>query len=105
MSAFALAAKVDRYGLQKLFARKEINRVALRDLSKLVELTSPLEAAIDPDKIKALTKAMEEAGGVAQFCRDNTQFNENTLKHIMYVGRKTMARGKVLQELFEHFGI
>lgn len=105
MSRFARLANEDRYGLQKLFAKKSITKAEFDRVNILVKRTEVRTSGreIDPKKFAQLKKALDEAGGVAEFCRKNSQFSVDTMKHI-YQGRRKV-KGPVIDSLFAHFEI
>jgi hypothetical protein len=103
MSKFAKLAKLDRYNLQKLFARKVVTPEDLAIISSLVEDTEnkPTKGEITPAQIKALSKALKQAGGVIQFVKRNKRFSEVSLYQILDGRRKRIT--PMVKKLFDHF--
>jgi hypothetical protein len=105
MSRFARLAKLDRYELQKLFARKAEDTQEVGALYRKIEATAlkPAEGEITPAQLKKLAKAIEKAGGTYRFCKDNPKFAEKSVYQILSGRRKRVT--EKIQELFDHFNI
>lgn len=105
MSRFARLAKIDRYQLQKLFARQQDDTLELAKISVLVKTTplKPSEGEITARQIKALHKALNESGGVVAFCRANEEFPEQSVFGIL-AGKRVRITPKV-RKLLDHFGL
>jgi hypothetical protein len=105
MSRFASLAKIERYDLQKLFARKSPSPADIARISHLVDRTAVrlTDGDITPAQIKALYEALKNAGGVITFCNKHPQFAEKSVYQILSGRRKRMT-GKV-QKLFKYFKI
>lgn len=105
MSNFARQAEIDRYELQKLFARKEID---FKDLKRLQRLATGMrvrvgEGDIDPRKLERLKRAVMKAGGVYAFCKENKQFSRFSVYQVLQGKYKRMSPG--VSKLFAHFQI
>lgn len=110
-SNFARAANWNRYELQRDFLTKR--RVDDDTLKKVARLVSTLSHEVPPrsdrntaKKIKSLRRALNDAGGVIKFCRENPAFSTGTVFKVLagdqrYIG----GNGKVMKRLFEHFGL
>jgi len=106
MSNFARAANIDRYDLQKTFARKDIPKQELAGLIKSYEELdgSPTGGnVIDQDKLNRLIAMIQGHGGPYQFSKDNPQFNMREVYSVFNGERKRMC--KLIERLFEHFKI
>ncbi len=103
LSKFARLSGYPRYDLQKLFARKEVYDEELRVISALCSRTKDKaeDSEITPENIKHLSKALKKAGGVIKFCRDNPQFNEQSVFQILSGKRK--RKTAMVWELLKHF--
>lgn len=103
MSNFARLANLDRYWLQKQFARKVMSPLDSRALQKAVEKTRSRPSAmdVDPKKLDRLREAVMKSGGVVEFCKQFPDFNPNSLKQILGMRRKRLS--PVIRRLFEHF--
>lgn len=99
-SKFTSLVKLDRYAFQRDFLVKEsvedwffdnINALCttLKDQSTKQALTKA--------KIASLKRALNEAGGVIAFCRENEGFSEHTLFQI--IGGKYKTETKTVRKL------
>jgi hypothetical protein len=106
ISGFARVSKLDRYELQKLFARKQIPLETAKSLSQKcdeLEKVNSIANPIDPEKLKLLRAAIDDAGGRYKFCKDNPTFD---MRQIYYVYEGERVRmSPLIKRLFEHFKI
>jgi hypothetical protein len=105
LSNFARVAGIDRYSLQKTFARKEIPSEERAVLEKAYQDLDgkPTGNVIDPDKLALLRAKIDEVGGRYQFCKLNPDFN---IREVYYVYSGERVRlSKLVQRLFDHFNI
>jgi hypothetical protein len=102
MSRFAKLAKLDRYDLQKFFARKNNTIQEFARIEHLVEAVASKATSgeISEAQIKKLRKALKRAGGVITFSKENDQFAEKSLYQILNGRRKRIT--PMVQELFDH---
>jgi hypothetical protein len=106
LSRFAVLSKYPRMELQKYFSRKSDDDEQTIKISHLVERTAvkPTQTDITPEKIKSLHKALNEAGGVRQFCKKSKgRFAEKSVYQILD-GRRKRITPKV-QDLLTRLGV
>lgn len=105
MSQFCREAGVDRTELQILFAVKAPNLVFLKRIEALAVSVKPKppEGVLEPSKLKALQEAINAAGGVRPFCRENKAFKVQTVYQV--VAGMYQRRSPKVEALLKHFGI
>lgn len=103
LSNFSRLAKVDRYELQKLFAKNNPTAKELKRIEKKVDALNAKKATgvMTPEKFNSLKSAINEAGGVKQFCEDHPRFSEDTVFKILAKNRKMISG--VTAKLLKHF--
>lgn len=105
LTRFAKLAGVDRYDLQKDFARKTLTPKRAKELEKLVARTSDKRLANEftPERLEALRAKIEAAGGAQKFCDEYRRFSYVSLIQILAGKRKLVSA--TVRELFDHFKI
>ncbi len=103
MSKFARLSGLDRYELQKVFARKVNDEETLCKIEGKIRRTANKsdKNEITVRQIDSLRKALKTAGGVIEFSKANPQFPEKSVYQILSGRRKRMT--KKVQELFSYF--
>lgn len=106
-SAFARATGLDRYELQKTFARKEVPKDELKKLHELCRTTDVATSGgtVDPEKIERLKKAIDTYGGAYKFCKDHPQFKERQVYNLLKNLDERTNESELLMHLFKHFEI
>lgn len=105
ISRFAALAGLNRYDLQKKFARKDLDEREGGKLARLIDVTrvQPISGEIQPEKLARLKTALNEFGGVLKFVTENPDFSRDSVNQIL-AGRRRRVSPVVLK-LFEHFKI
>lgn len=103
LSAFARVAKIDRYELQKTFARQTMTNREYLKLERLMNRKkSPPKTTYD-SKLKKLIKAINKYGGVYKFTKDNPEFSRRYVYVVCSGGTNKLT--DTVQKLFDHFQI
>lgn len=102
LSAFARMAGIDRYELQKMFAR-EMSKQEQKQILDALEIVPAEDLSIPADKLELLRSKIQEAGGIPKFASDNPGFEKRHV-YLAYNGEFTV-QSKTVQQLFKHFGI
>ncbi len=104
MSRFARMAKIDRYELQKIFART-YNDKEVRKLQRLYHKIQPraVNGEISEKQREALRLAIFMAGGVTAFVRENPEFSKVSIFQIMGGQRRLMTKN--VEKLFQKLKI
>lgn len=103
LSAFCRVVKMDRYELQKTFARKSLTPHEYTELNSLMLRKKPLPKNTYEKRLKKLIKAIKKAGGVYKFTEDNPRFIRRYV-YFICSGKINKVTPRV-QELFDHFKI
>ncbi len=105
LTRFAKLAGIDRYELQKDFARKVLSPKRAKELDRLVTRTKDksLGNEFTTERLKALRAKIEAAGGPAKFCEEYPKFSYVSLIQILAGKRKLVSA--TVRELFEHLQI
>jgi hypothetical protein len=105
ISKFSRLAGIDRYEIQKFFARKEVDEVFMATLNDAVGKVKLKfeDGEITDRKIKALKTAVKKFGGVAEFVRQNPEFAVKSIYQIMQGRRSRMT--EQVQKLFERLDL
>ena len=105
LSNFSRLAGIDRYELQKKFARRVLDPNDLAMIEwKARTLTSKKGAGdIAPKKLRDLKRAVREYGGVLKFTTDNPTFSRDSVNQILAGRRKRIS--PVVKSLLEFFRI
>ncbi len=103
ISNFSRLSGLNRYGLQKLFAKHNPTDKELGRVEKRISGFDPKKSTgvMTAAKFNALKKAVDEAGGVKKFCEDHPRFKEDTLFKILAKNRKMISG--VTAKLLKHF--
>jgi len=101
MSNFARIGGINRYDLQKMFARKDMNPVDRSVIEKALKLEN--KGHIDQDKLSRIKKAIDDAGGCYTFTKDNEGFPQR-LTYMIYNGEQK-RESKLYKRLLLHFKI
>jgi hypothetical protein len=108
MSHFARLADPDnaaefRQRLQIMFAVVTPDAEFMANVVNFLANTGPIVIGgpIDPEKLELLKTKINEAGGVAKFCEENTLFPQFSVYQILSGKRKRMT--EMVQDLFDHF--
>lgn len=105
MSHFAKLAGIDRYDLQKFFAKAAPSQEELSELAQKVHSTDfrPSDDHIPQKSLDALKEAIMKEGSLPGFCIQNPEFKESSVKSIIYGKRTRMSPG--VRKLLAHFNI
>lgn len=103
ISNFAKQNKLDRYGLQKTFAKRNPSELELAPIESALKLRIGKFGVMTPVKFRQLKWAIKKAGGVKKFCLDNPEFSEDTVFKILAKNRKMISG--VTEKLLNHFGL
>lgn len=105
ISEFARQSGVNRTELQILFAVKNPNLKFLKRIKILLHSVTPLQPVnhLTTPNLERLREALNKAGGVTQFCRENKGFIKNTVNQIIAGRYKTLSPSVL--KLFAHFGL
>jgi hypothetical protein len=103
LSAFAEIAGLDRYELQKHFARKKPDENITWSLNNKCLVLKPRtrKGEISPKQLKSLKRAINESGGVLAFTRENSEYSKDSIFQILSGKRKRMT--PKVKKLFSHF--
>lgn len=103
ISKFARLSGVDRYDLQKLFARKDEDRDVVDEIWGIYQTTANKSESTELNQaiILRLSKALEKAGGVYRFAKDNPEFAEKSVYQILSGKRKRITPN--VSKLLKHF--
>jgi hypothetical protein len=102
-SKFARLAGIDRYDLQKLFARKDEDHDVVQEIWGICQSTANTGESTDLNQavILRLSKAIKKAGGVYRFAKDNPEFAEKSVYQILSGKRKRITPN--VTKLLQHF--
>lgn len=109
MSVFARKAGIDRYELQKMFARKELTDLQTANLITALARTDDLPEAdqITPEQVERLRNEIMCMGGVHSFSEfaktEGHDFPVTSIYQVLDGKRKKMAG--LAKRLFEYFEI
>lgn len=105
ITKFAKLAKVNRYELQKIFAKEEVTPDQASWLKNLASTTKidHTDVEIHPEKLELLKKALNAFGGVTRFTATNPRFSRDSVNQILAGRRKRIS--PVVQDLFDYFYI
>lgn len=103
ISAFARVANIDRYDLQKMFARKALTKEEQKTILDKLQETSPEAVGIPPEKLELLRSKLQEAGGVYKFCKDHPEFEKRHVYRAYKGGY--VSGGGMAQRLMDYFSI
>lgn len=105
ISKFAELTGIDRYELQKKFAREDLDDADARILSGLAISVKivPTDGEIHPEKLERLKTALNAFGGVLKFTEENQGFSRDSVNQILAGRRKRIS--PVVQQLFDFFKI
>lgn len=101
LSNFARLAKINRYELQKIFARKEISSGDFKKIESKLKLRNI--SHVDQSKLKLLKKAIDDAGGCYAFTKENEGFPQR-LTYMIYNGQQK-RESALFKKLLSHFKI
>ncbi len=105
LSNFSRLAGIDRYELQKKFARRSLDPADTKKIEDLTRTLTPHKGKGDiaPKKLNELKRAVREYGGVLKFVTDNPDFSRDSVNQILAGRRKRIS--PVVKSLFESFKI
>ncbi len=104
-SKFCKLAKIDRYHFQRDFLEaKHVQPMEVSDIDSLVDSLSQKSLTLPElrSKLKAVRRALKEAGGVPAFCEANPQFKQGSVNGAIY--QKSGYNG-IAEKLIKHFGL
>jgi len=109
LSQFARLSGMDRYELQKQFARRSGNAGFLAQVNAKAGATSAQGkgGAIGPEKLARLKQALNAFGGVDKFCLENEAQHGNYSRASIFqllAGRRKRIT-PIIRELFAFFDI
>lgn len=101
VSAFARAAGIERYELQKMFSRIALTEDEQVTLLTLIENTPTKVEGISPEKLELFRSKIQEAGGPNKFANEHPEFEKRGIFYT-YEGKRKWIIGST-KRLFEHF--
>jgi hypothetical protein len=102
ISNFARQKKLNRYDLQKMFAKRNPSEDELAGIE--LHLNGPGKVGVmTAQKFAKLKSAIRKAGGVKKFCADHPDFSEDTVFKILAKNRKMISG--VVEKLLNHFNL
>lgn len=103
ISKFARLARVDRYDLQKLFARKDEDADVVQEIWGICQATANKGESTDLNQavILRLSKAIKKAGGAYRFSKENPEFAHKSVCQILAGKRKRITPN--VNKLLKHF--
>jgi hypothetical protein len=101
LSNFARLSKINRYELQKMFARKDISPIDVKAIQAGLKLRN--KSHVDQAKLKLLRKAIDDAGGCYAFTKKHHDFSQR-LTYMIYNGQQK-RESALFKKLLNHFKI